>query len=127
MVHQKFWQTEARNEQIVKKLKNEYLVASIYPVATAALVHIVNLFLDPTTKMTYYTLLDKVNRQMTFERKELLKNALLEDYKAICQQDHSNSKQVLEDDLAAHVKKATVTHFMNHSISNKRLKVSSRM
>ena len=27
----KFWQTKARNEQQIKKLKNEYLVASNFP------------------------------------------------------------------------------------------------
>ena len=57
----------------------------------------------------------------------VLKNALLEDYKAICEQNHSESKLVLGDDLADHVKKAKVTHFMNHSISDKRLKISSRI
>ena len=39
------------------------------------------------------TLTGKVNHQMTFERKEKWKNALPEDYKTICEQDHSESKQ----------------------------------
>ena len=41
------------------------------------------------------TLSGKVNRQMTFESKERLKNALQEDYKTICEQDHSDSKRLL--------------------------------
>ena len=61
---------------------------------------------------------------MTFERKERLQNALLEDYKTI-EQDHSDSKQLLGDDLADNVKKAKATHSMNQSISNKRLRLSS--
>ena len=62
---------------------------------------------------------------MTFERKERLKNALSEDYKTICEKDHSDSKQLLGDDLAENVKKAKTTHSMNQSISNKRLRLSS--
>ena len=31
---------------------------------------------------------------MTYERKERLQNAFLEDYKTICVQDHSESKQL---------------------------------
>ena len=38
--------------------------------------------------------LGKMNHQMTYERKERLKNVLLKDYKAICEQDHSESKQL---------------------------------
>ena len=45
---------------------------------------------------------------MTFERKERL-NALSEDYKTICEQDHSDSKQLLWDGLGD-VKKAKATH-----------------
>ena len=41
------------------------------------------------------TLSGKVTRQMTFESKERLKNALREDYKTICEQDHSDSKRLL--------------------------------
>ena len=62
---------------------------------------------------------------MTFKRKERLKNALPEDYKTICEQDHSDSKQLLGDDLAENAKKAKATHSMNQSISNKRLRLSS--
>ena len=51
------------------------------------------------------TLLGKVNHQMTFERKERLKSALLKDYKTICEQDHFYSKQLLGDDLADNVEK----------------------
>ena len=71
------------------------------------------------------TLLGKVNHQMTFEKKERLKNAMLEDYKTICEQDHSGSKQLLGDDLADNMKKPKATHFMNQSISDKRLRLSS--
>ena len=71
------------------------------------------------------TLLGKANHQMTFERKERLKNALSEDYKTICEQDRSDSKQLLRDDLADNVKKAEATHSMNQSISNKRLNLPS--
>ena len=44
-------------------------------------------------------LLGKANHQMTFERKERLKNALSEDYKTICELDHSDSKELLGDDF----------------------------
>ena len=71
------------------------------------------------------TVLGKAKRQMTFERKERLKNALSEDYKTICEQDHSDSKQLLGDDLADNVKKAKATDSVNQSISNKRLRLSS--
>ena len=59
------------------------------------------------------TLLGKANHQMTFERKERLKNTLSEDYKTICEQERSDSKQLLVDDLADNVKKANATHSMN--------------
>ena len=71
------------------------------------------------------TLLGKVNHQMTSEIKERLKNALLEDYETICKQGHSDSKQLLGNDLADNVKKAKATHSMNQFISNKRLRLSS--
>ena len=70
-------------------------------------------------------LLGKANHQMTFERKKRLKNALSEDYKTICEQDHSHSKHLLGDDLTDNVEKAKAAHSMNHSISNKRLRLSS--
>ena len=41
------------------------------------------------------TLLGKMNHQITFERNERLRNALPEDYKTICEQDHSESKELL--------------------------------
>ena len=47
---------------------------------------------------------------MTFKRKERLKNTLSKDYKTICEQDHSDSKQLLGDDLADNVKKTKATH-----------------
>ena len=71
------------------------------------------------------TPLGKANHQMIFERNERLKNALLEDYKTICEQGHSDSKQLLGDDLADNVKKAKAAHSMNQSISNKRLRLPS--
>ena len=126
----KFWQTEARNEQKIKKLKNEYLVASNYTKlyvptlneeiiknknihhyykrnderwfdlqnivlkATSALVETANLYLEADNKnevihskdvvvkaIDAITLLGKANHQMTFERKERLKNALSKDYR----------------------------------------------
>ena len=166
----KFWKTEARNEQKIKKLKNEYLLAISCPKlyvptlneeitknkniyhyykrndkrwfdlqnivlkATSAVVEITNLCLEGDSKnevihskdvvvkaVDVITLLDKANHKMTFERKEKLKNALPEDYKTICEQDHSDSKQLLGGDLADNVKKSKTTHSMNQSISNKRL------
>ena len=71
------------------------------------------------------TLLGKANHQMTFERKERLKHALSEDYKTICEQDPSDYKQLLGNDLVDNVKKAKATHSINQSISNKRLRLSS--
>ena len=43
------------------------------------------------------TLLGKVNHQITFKRNEIVNNALSEDYKTICGQDHSDSKELLGD------------------------------
>ena len=60
---------------------------------------------------------------MTFERKKRLKNALSEDYKTIYEQDHSESKYLLRDNIAD-MKKAKATYSMNQSISNKNLRVS---
>ena len=57
------------------------------------------------------TLLSKANHQITFQRKERLKNALSEDYKTICEQDHSDYQQLLGDDLADNVKKAVCTFY----------------
>ena len=164
----------ARNEQKIKKLKNEYLVASNCPKfyvptlnkeiiknknihdyykrndkrwldlqnivlkATSAVVEIANLCLEANDKnevihskdvvvkaIDVITLLGKMNQQITFERKERLKNALSEHYKTICEPDYSDSKHLLEDDLADNVKKAKATHSTNQSISNKRLRLSS--
>ena len=106
--------------------------------ATSAVVEIANLCLEFDNKnemiqskdvvvkaIDTITLLGKANDQMTFERKERLKNTLTRDYKTICEQDHSDSKELLGDDLADNVKKAEATHSMNQSISNKRLRLSS--
>ena len=67
------------------------------------------------------TLLGKVNHQMSFERRERLKNILLQDYETICEEDHSDFR----DDWADNVNKAKTKHSMNQSISNKRLRLSS--
>ena len=90
--------------------------------ATAAVVDIANLCLEADNKneviyskdvvvktIGVFTLLGKLNHQMTFERKERLKNVLAEDYKTICQQNHFDSKQLLLDDLGDNVKKAKAT------------------
>ena len=90
----KFWETEARNEQKIKKLKNEFLVASNSPK-----------FYVPTLN------------------EEIIKNKSI--YHYYKRNDHSDSKQFLRDDLADNVKKSKATHFMNPSISNKRLRLSS--
>ena len=105
---------------------------------TSAVVEIVNLCLETDNKnegihskdgavksIDGITLLGKVNDEMTFERKERLKNAFSEDYRTICEPDLSDSKNLLGDDLADIVKKEKVTHSMNQSISNKRLTLSS--
>ena len=44
-------------------------------------------------------------------KKKILKYPLFKDYKTSCQQDHSDSKQLLGDDLADNVKTATATHW----------------
>ena len=80
---------------------------------------------DAVKSLDGITLLGKVNDQMTFERKERLKNALSKDYRTICEPHHSDSKKLLGDDLADNMKKAKTTHSMNQSISNKRLTISS--
>ena len=61
---------------------------------------------------------------MTFGRKEISKNTLSKDYETIYEQDHSDSKQLLGDDLTANVKKSKATYSMNQSISDKRLRLS---
>ena len=128
----------------LKKLKNEYFVASncqtfYVPTlneeiiknktsiittkamtnggltGTSAMVEIANLCLEADNK----------NEVMAIERKERSKNTLSEDYKTICEQDHSDSKQLLGHDLADNVKKAKATHYMNQSIANKKLRLTS--
>ena len=102
--------------------------------ATSAVVEIANLCLEADNKnevihskdvvikvIDAITLLGKANHQMTFEIKERLKNGLSEDYKIICEQDHSDYKQLFGDDLADNVKKAKATQFT----SNKRLRLTS--
>ena len=136
------------NEEIIKNKnihhyykrndKRWFDLQNIVLKATSAVVEIANLCLEANNKnevihskdvvvkaIDAITLLGKANHQMTFERKERLKNALSEDYKTICEQDHSDSKQLLGNDLADNLKKAKATHSMYQSISNKRLILSS--
>ena len=109
-----------RNDKLRFDLQNTVLKA------TSAVVEIANLCLEADNKnevidskgkdvvvktIDAITLLGKANHQMTFERKEILKNAFSEDYKTIFEQDHSDSKQMLGDDLVENVKKARATHF----------------
>ena len=136
------------NEEIIKN-KNIYHyyqrndkrwfdLQNIVLKATSAVVETANLCLEADNKnevthsedvvikaIDAITFLGKANHQMTFERKETLINALSEDYKTICEQDYSDSKQLLGNDLADNVKKAKATHSMNQSISNKRLRLFS--
>ena len=136
------------NEEIIKnKIIHHYYKRndnrwfdrqSIVLKATSAVAEIANLCLeadnknevihskDVVAKVTHaITLLGKANHQMTFQRKERLKNALLKNYKTICEQDHSHFKQLLGDDLAGNGKKAKAADSINQSISNKRLRLSS--
>ena len=46
------------------------------------------------------TLLGMAKRQMTFERKKILENPFSEEHGTICEQGHSDSKQLLGDGLA---------------------------
>ena len=82
-------------------------------------------FIQKVLAIDAITLLAKANQQIAFQRKERLKNPLSEDYKTIFEQDHSDLKQLLGDDLADNVKKAKAAHSVNQSISNKRLRLPS--
>ena len=62
-------------------------------------------------------LLGRASKQITFER---LRSALSEDYRSICDQDHSSSKCLLGDDLAENIRKAKATYLLNQSISAKK-------
>ena len=138
----------ALNEEIIKNKnihhyykrndKRWFDLQNIVLKATSTVVEIANLCLEADNKnevirskdivvkaIDAITLLGKANHQMTFERKEKLKNAFPEDYKTIYKQDHSDSKQLVGDDLADNVKKAKATHSMNQSISNKSMRLSS--
>ena len=57
---------------------------------------------------------------MTFKRKETFKNTLFEDY-TTCNQDHSQSRYLLEDDLAQNIRRAKATCNMDQSISARKL------
>ena len=65
------------------------------------------------------TLLGRASKQITLERKERLRFVLSEDYRSICDQDHSSSKFLLGDDLAENIRKAKATYLLNQSISAK--------
>lgn len=54
--------------------------------------------------------LGKVNHQMTFDINEILKTALWEDYEIIYEQDHSECKQLSENDFTDNVKKKQKLH-----------------
>ena len=54
-----------------------------------------------------------------------MKDAILKDDKAICEQDHCESKQLLWDDFACNMKKPNATRSMKQSISSKRLRLPS--
>ena len=105
------------NEKIIKNKKFHYCkrndkrwfgLQNIVLKAISAVVEIANLSLEADNKnevihskhvvvkvIDAITPLGKANHQVTFERKERLKDALLEDYKTICEQGHSDSKQLL--------------------------------
>ena len=70
-------------------------------------------------------LLGRVSQQITIERKDRLKTSLSEDYRNICDQDHSNSKLLFSDDLAENLKRAKATYSLNQSISAKKIRTSS--
>ena len=84
--------------------------------ATAAVIDIANICLvadnknrlmqskdDVVRSIDTITLLGRVSQQITIERKYRLKTSLSEDYRNICDQDHSNSKLLFGDDLAVAV------------------------
>ena len=125
MVASKFY-TPTLNEEIIKNknIRHWYKhndkrwsdLQNIVLKATAVVVNIANLCLEAENKnevihsknvivkaIDAITLLGKLNNQVTFERKERLKNAFLEDPKAIYGQDHSESKELLKN-LADNVK-----------------------
>ena len=52
------------------------------------------------------TLLGRASKQITLERKERLISTLSEDYRSICNQDHSKSKFLLGDDLLEIIRKS---------------------
>ena len=105
--------------------------------ATAAVIDIANICLVADNKnrliqskdvvvrsIDTITLLGRLSQQITIERKDRLKT-LSEDYRNICDQDHSNSKLLFGDDLAENVKRAKATYSLNQSISAKTIRTSS--
>ena len=92
--------------------------------ATAAVIDIANICLVADNKnrliqskdvvvrsIDTITLLGRESQQITIERKDRLKTSLSEDYRNICDQDHSNSKLLFDDDLAENVKRAKANVF----------------
>ena len=65
-------------------------------------------------------LLGRASKQITFKRKEWLRSALSEDYRSICNEDHSFSKFLLGDDLAENIRKAKATYLLNQLVSAKK-------
>ena len=121
------------NKNIHHYCKRWFDLHNIVLKATSAVVEIANLCLEADNKnevihskdvvvkvIDAITLLGKANHQMTFGIKERLKNGLPEDYKIICEQDHSDYKQLLGDDLADNVKKAKATQFISMEASSPR-------
>ena len=176
----KFWLIESKNDQIIKKLKLDYVAPSdceefsnceefhvpllneeilknknihsfykrndkrwfdiqnLILRATAAVLDIANICLVADNKnrliqskdvlvrsIDTITLLGSVSQQITIELKDRLKTSLSEDYRNICDQDHSNSKLLFGDDLAENVKRAKATYSLNQSISAKKIRTSS--
>ena len=64
------------------------------------------------------TLIGRASQKITFERKERIRSALSEDFRSVCDQDHSSSKFLLGNDLAENIRKAKATYLLNQSTSH---------
>ena len=64
------------------------------------------------------TLLGRTNQQMTVGCKDWLTASLTEHYSNICDQDHSKSKLLFDDDLAEKERRPNATTSLNQSISS---------
>lgn len=87
--------------------------------SSTAVINITNICLDADNKnqlieskevvvkaIDAITLLGRASKQITLERKERLISTLSEDYRSICNQDHSKSKFLLGDDLLEIIRKS---------------------